>query len=517
MKKFYFGTLIVLSAMMFGSCSQNDDVVNGEGGLSDKEVYFSFAFGMPSSGTRAYADEATGSTDENKVNKVKVILFDDATDPVVTFVKDFDATDPEAGTPGYPMTSATAGTAFKVPGTSKNMLLVVNPGLKFPTVAIGNAYSTVNAALAATVADLTTTKGFEMANSDGKLLDISANLKETAPAAQSTPAKIYVDRAVAKVIVRETVTTGGVTGGATVTLSDFGWKLNVTNKSYFPTSTRVKTSADTSVFSDRNGLGSYRIDPNYSTQPTPITDAYNFLPATNAAWNASDASEYCLENTQDAANNKEGYTTQVLIKLRYTPVSVKNKDNGDVTVNAGSSWISLAGVAYTWETLTGWIEAELTARSKDASPSTYATPKYNATKAFLEDSNIGITVPALSTSGSTTDAENDVTSVMAVLDNVDTSSWPALSVGSFNYYKNAVNYYRVMIKHDEDKGNVNALGEFGVVRNNQYTLTVAKVLNPGDPTIVDPKPGDDDESDERYLSVQIAINPWTAWTQNVEL
>jgi len=50
------------------------------------------------------------------------------------------------------------------------------------------------------------------------------------------------------------------------------------------------------------------------------------------------------------------------------------------------------------------------------------------------------------------------------------------------------------------------------------------VSGPGTPWIPDPSdpenptpPGTDDDESDAYLSVKISINPWTYWTQGVDL
>lgn len=81
-----------------------------------------------------------------------------------------------------------------------------------------------------------------------------------------------------------------------------------------------------------------------------------------------------------------------------------------------------------------------------------------------------------------------------------------------------------MIRHDDAITGTMALGKYGVVRNNWYTLTINSVKQPGTPWIpdntdpTDPEnPGGDDDDAEAYLSVSITINPWTTWSQGVDL
>ena len=94
-------------------------------------------------------------------------------------------------------------------------------------------------------------------------------------------------------------------------------------------------------------------------------------------------------------------------------------------------------------------------------------------------------------------------------------NYGAFRHGTVSYYKGGVNYYPIMIKHDDSPTIMNKLGEFGVVRNSVYDITVNKIDNPGYPSIPDPDPITPDEEEDRYLSIKIEVNPWT-WYSQVE-
>ena len=92
------------------------------------------------------------------------------------------------------------------------------------------------------------------------------------------------------------------------------------------------------------------------------------------------------------------------------------------------------------------------------------------------------------------------------------------------YFQKGVCYYNILIRHDDAITATMALGKYGVVRNNWYTLTINSVKQPGTPWIPDTtdptdpeKPGENDDDAEAYLSVSITINPWTTWSQGVDL
>lgn len=85
------------------------------------------------------------------------------------------------------------------------------------------------------------------------------------------------------------------------------------------------------------------------------------------------------------------------------------------------------------------------------------------------------------------------------------------------YYDAGISYYPIAIKHDNDNNNSNnEFGEFGVVRNSMYDIKVNSFNNPGYPIIPKPDPGKKDEF-EHWLAIEIGVNPWTWYTQEVDL
>ena len=104
------------------------------------------------------------------------------------------------------------------------------------------------------------------------------------------------------------------------------------------------------------------------------------------------------------------------------------------------------------------------------------------------------------------------------------------------YFHNSVCYYEVLVRHDQGITTKMALGRYGVVRNNWYTINLRSVSGPGTPWIPDPTdpvdptdpdkpidpttptdPGTNDDSDNSYLSVAITVRPWTTWSYEVDI
>ena len=495
-------------------------------------------------------DKEMGTPAESAVSKLRVIFFDENRN--VTADKSFTVgTNSEAGEPGQP--EGILGTAFKVPAASKRILVIANPSVDLPDVGLFNSYDDFNQAIVA-VASLSTPSYFMMTNAKGDLEPSQANGDETdltlynsASKAESQPLSIHIDRAVAK--VRVYTDNGNISSNnLKANISEPGWVLNATNKRYFPVSKRVKTwmegtSRGCITPFDQYDLGSYRIDPNHDVQPlmsdpgfASYLQEYNYeMNAANiasSAWHPTEISvdnvEYCLENTQTADHNVWAYTTQVLFKVIYSPKGLidpdknvynnpaDNVNNGELL--PGTDWLMVNGGYYTWNLLMDYIKAELLYKytSEDKDPTVIYTAALSKTlNSYLK---------AIGTPEVSTDRGNGTPETRAneVVDNFNqkrsnVENYGAFRHGTVSYYKGGVNYYPIMIKHDDTDQVYNEYGEFGVVRNSVYDVHISKVNNPGYPNIPEPDPGTKDEDEDNYLSIRINVNPWTWYTQTEEL
>ena len=331
---------------------------------------------------------------------------------------------------------------------------------------------------------------------------------------------INIDRVVAKVRVTITQTS------AKADISDAKWVLNTTNKSYYPLSKRTPTwleqqNVPTGGFRapfDQYKKGSYRIDPNYTSH----AGAYNVYDETHdevanpIPWHLTTESEYCLENTQNKAGNTHDNTTQILVKAKYMPKEYKTADGQTTTdQEISKDWMMIDGGFYTFTTLMDWIEAELNYKylSNHPDPSIITTPLTTALNKYLDDIGVtAITLPATADAAAIALLKTAFTAKQAAVELEDDR---AKTVGVLTYYKGGYSFYKAMIKHDDTNLAVNELGEFGVVRNSVYDITVTKFNEPGYPTIP-PVTADPDEDDDLRMSILIDVNPWTWYTQEVE-
>ena len=487
-------------------------------------------------------DYQNGTAVESELKKVRAIFFTDDADPKVT--ADILLTSAQAGVDAAGQPTGSAGTAFKVPGTSKRILIVANPSPPFQNDAVkenwstNTAYSVVNAALTNTAASISSTNGFMMTNAKGELepsitaADVTAGLGalgdpkpltlyKTDAGAKANPLTINIDRVVAKVRVTITQTS------SKADISEAKWVLNTTNKSYYPLSERTPTwleqqnvpSGGFRAPFDQYKKGSYRIDPNYDGNHA---GAYNVYDETHdevanpIPWHTTGESEYCLENTQNQAGNTHDNTTQILVKAKYMPKEYKKADGTTTTTQeTNGDWMLIDGGFYTFTTLMDWIERELKYKylNTHPNPAIITTPLTTAFNKYLEGISLtAVPLPATADAAAIallkTAFEGKKADILLEDDRAKT-------VDVLTYYKGGYSFYKAMIKHDDTSLATNELGEFGVVRNSVYDISVTKFNDPGYPTIP-PVTIDPDEDDDLRMSILIDVNPWTWYVQEVE-
>lgn len=502
----------------------------------------------PSTRADGTIDEQPGSSDESKATDVKVLLFDNNDRCLgIKAVTGAQIGNSEGSSP-----TATASDAIAVPADTKKVFVVINPftgGWDFTEEVVkGQTWNEINTAIDATIDNVATAQKFMMASAgytrgaDKSVTDIGAltgvtvhkpadytenAIKEAQDAAKNAPAEVYVDRLSCKVTV--SLKSGGVTKPASTEFEFKGWKLSVTNKS-------TRLYSDLVDYGNKKTKGAvYRQDKNYLENEQPninstaaLRAAFDYLenidtesedmPAVDIA---SGSNAYCLENTMEAKAQQLGFTTKVVVKADYTPDGISNK----------GSYFSWAGKYYTLDGL------------KTAYANTTSGGLKTDLPIFLHKAGI---MSDDVFKGDQTGKDNTVA-------NLTEGSFTAKTgiIGRFcavRYYHESVCYYDILIRHDKSITEKMALGRWGVVRNNWYSIEVQNVTGPGTPWIPDPSdpgptptpdPGDpdpkpdpkpdpedpynptppdvDDDDNDVYLSVKITINPWTSWTQEAEL
>ena len=513
-----FLTLFVGLAM--AACSNDEEMATGGQDLlpvDGREAYMSVVVDMPkSTGTRA-PGENHGTADEQNVNEVLLALFD-ASD-VCLETKTLASTEYILNVGGNP--AAGTGNAFKVPSTTAKVLAVVNPSDKFKAACVASAsWSVINGAVEQTLDEVigATKDNFMMINAgdnanpaNGAL--VTANVKvvdgtsiadatAAIAAAEADRSLIHVDRVVAKVSLGTNPDGVKVPAGVTCTFGN--WALNVTNKSMFPYA-EIVMPAGGSAGAD------YRIDPNYELAGFNVSQ-FNYLKVADdgtlpADFSAMTDSKYCLENTMAA----EAQTTSAVASAVYTPNSF----------TAGDSWFRLLGVTY--KTLAD-LQAVYNAAKAVTSPDALQTQIITLCDQFYARMSAAATAQGKTVGAdfaAITLAELDAIANGGEYSKPDATAGETVGV---EYFQKGVCYYNILIRHDDAITATMAHGKYGVVRNNWYTLTINSVKQPGSPWLpdttnpTDPKdPGEDDDDKEAYLSVEITVNPWTTWSQGVDL
>lgn len=518
--------MAMLAVAALASCSKEEGTgVDPNPESSSDNAYLSLAINAAAPGTYADGgpDSQDGTSKESSVSKVMVVCFQGTN---IKNVVTFDQGAPELGTIGMNGTAASAGDAFKVNKDVDGVFVIVNPTNDIEDqVNAATTYAAMNAIIPSpTVDDVTgvgsitaddnflmtsageldgtskldETKGIVSVTPALASTESAADIQAAKVAAKATPAVVKVDRAMAKVTLSTAAPT--VENGAAASLD--GFKLNTTNTSFYLYADLVDYVVPTG-----NTPAKYRKDTNFDYVAASYATDFNWIhnPDNGTNWNAAAATEYCFENTMSAAGQNYNNTTKMLIKAKFAPK--------DVTL--GDSWFRMNGIVYTLDQL----QAIYTKAETPATTKAYMDAFYAAMKA----ANAAMT------------ATDFATLTIAELDVVANGGYVASKVKTtdksylIEYFQKSVCYYDVNLKHD-NRVQAKLLGRWGVVRNNAYTLNITKISQPGKPYIPDPtdpditdpenpdpdKPTPDDKT-SAYISVEITVNPWTAWTQEGEL
>lgn len=567
-----FGMAVMATALV--GCSSNDNLnpnANDNAGKAGT-AYAKFTIQLPTTnGTRTDGDPLFegGTADEYAVKDAQLLIFQKSgrSEGDYKFVETVNIGNLEPWTDNTPNTGVTRyanitaqlnGVSLDQTGNEYFALVILNNAgeskVTLPTTTPETTYSAWNVAAKAkgAAAFLDSRNGFYMANaplySTGEpttLVPIKGVYSTKAEAQNKPATTVYVERGMAKVTIGSStfdadkpVTTSTNYAGDKVTITN--WTLDVLNKSTFPVhvTTGLKKNFDaiwttprfvaTSSTPQRVYWGK---DPNYSgTTLSDITackvqfylidpsgSSYNDNTQT-FAWSTKDKPLYCLENTFDLDNMKQGQTTRVVFKATYTP---HNLTPGDKTFfmigNNTKIWTKknleqqIANKAKELLNTTGTVTATIGGDLLNGGSHVLTTDNVTIEEGSVKK-NDDITFAALNTK--------------LGLDNTD----------GIKTYQNGVCYYIARIKHfneltpwpstsgsrdtygtNNDANNALFLGRYGVLRNNWYDLTVSKVSAPGYPDVPVVKPNVPDDEDTKYINVEVKILDWAKRSQSVDL
>ena len=582
-----FGMAVMATALV--GCSSNDNLApDGKDNVGKAgTAYAKFTIQLPTTnGTRAVdpntgADFNGGTADEYEVKDAQLLIFENtgtsSSEGGYTFVETVDIGNLEPWTNNTPNTGVTryANITAQLKGVSidkiggKYFALVIlnnkdQTKVILPTTK-GTTYSTWNAAITNSANFLSTSDGFYMANAP--LLNSGApqtlvpikGVYSTKAEAQNKPATtVYVERGMAKVTIGSTsfaskpvdATTSTIYSEDKVQITE--WTLDVMNKSTYPVHTTTGlTDKFANIWSNERfyaGADPQRvywgIDPNYSTTLSDVDackgefylldregNTYNGVTGSTVTWADQTKPLYCLENTFDIDNMKQGQTTRVVFKATYTP---HNLTSTGVTTAADKTFFMIGNNPKIWTKAN--LEQQIANKAKELLGTTGTVTATISGDLLTGGSHLLKTGNVTIQEG--TVAKNDDIDFAALntklgLNNTETDANGNPKVG-IKTYENGVCYYIARIRHFNDAltpwssgketygtnnatNNASYLGRYGVLRNNWYDLKVTKFSAPGYPDVPVVNPTDPDDEDTKFINVEVKILDWAKRSQQVEL
>ena len=346
---------------------------------------------------------------------------------------------------------------------------------------------------------------------------------------------VYVERGLAKVTMKDFTKSGysiadGTYAGGKVEIKN--WQLDVTNNSTFPvhqTGTLKDSWAEiwnTPRFYDQTSTAFKRVywgvDPNYNEAKYQVLANCKtaFKMITKDDVNGVTANpQYCLENTFDLDNMKQGQTTRVVFKAVFTPKDFTTVQTFYKIGNNTAIWkeadleTQIHTVAVTAMGITDAAEQAKYVVKLDATDNNISG---KAGQHLVEKCNITYTGDATS-SLVTDDIVNKINEKLGLSDAAGIST-----------YLNGEAYYIARIKHFNEltpwsagtaysSNNAAFLGRYGVLRNNWYELSVNKVSGLGYPDVPEVKPTVPDDENDQYINVEVKILDWAKRSQSVDL
>ena len=273
--------------------------------------------------------------------------------------------------------------------------------------------------------------------------------------AQNKPATtVYVERGMAKVTIGSTslaskpvdATSSTIYSGDKVQITN--WTLDVMNQKTFPVhATTGLTDKFTTIWStDRFHAGAdpqrvyWGTDPNYSTTLNDVDackgefylldregNTYNGVTGSTVTWADQAKPLYCLENTFDIDNMKQGQTTRVVFKATYTPAAVASETD--------KTFFMIGNNPKIWTMTT--LKQQITNKVQELLKSTSVSVTINAGADLLKAGSHKVTAADITITGTTASLNYDELNTKLGLDNT-----PGIKT-----YENGECYYIARIKH----------------------------------------------------------------------
>ena len=554
-----FGMAVMATALV--GCSSNDNLApDGKDNVGKAgTAYASFRINLPTTtGTRADDPKPGtpsfdgGTAKEYEVKNGTILIFDATTEKFVTSAN-LGTMNPWTDVKTNGVTTSAIATVklenVKVGGNYKALVLLNNnvdattEKVKLPTDA--ETYAAWSKDVDKVDAEkYVSTDGIFMANAPKyesakedpttlvKINHVCASPEEAQAKAATV---VYVERGLAKVTMKDFTTGGypigdGTYAGAKVEIKN--WQLDVTNKSTFPVHQTAGLNSwseiwNTPRFYDGTNATFKRVywgvDPNYDKATYQTLEncktAFNMIKKENVVGLAGVANpQYCLENTFDLNNMKQGQTTRVVFKAVFTPKDITTGETFYKIGNNTAIWTEerlkqqIRTVALTAMDITNADEQGK--YGVDLTKGTNISGK--AGQHLVEAANITYSGDAAS-SKVTGEVVNTINEKLGL------SAEAGIST-----YLNGEAYYIARIKHFNEltpwtagqaygTDNASFLGRYGVLRNNWYDLSVTSVSGLGYPDVPEVKPELPDDENDQYINVEVKILDWAKRSQQIKL
>ena len=454
-----------------------------------------------------------------------------------------------------------SGTDFKGTLAELNTAATYSAEIASPTQGNGNFLMT-NAPIAKSTSFTSSNRPSD-ADYVKTLAPITVYNEKTLAEGAASDNPIYVERAVAKTTLKVNAATEAkltvdsevpAYDGATVTFT--GWKLQNTNKNYYP----VRKVTDASIpdwedwktyFNEGTAVTTneinrffgqtanpYRtywgIDPNYDQVLSGADLGINFNilnqgGETSIGWNTVGVNstvdysgklvEYCAENTTKAQAMQDDQLTGVLLKATFTPKGATTGTNFFMRNNTSAIYVETDFIAWATAILANGgtgiplNDGETLSLKDNANAGPITTSAQ--VQALLR---VNVTNPSTSTKELTEAQANEILTEAG---------------GNIKFYRGGVTYYyTTIIEHFgavqtpvastttissvTDYVEAKHLGRYGMVRNNWYELQINSVSGPGEPEIpeIPSEPVDETNS---YINCEINVLSWAKRQQGVDL
>lgn len=556
-----FGMAVMATALV--GCSSNDNLNPNPNDNAGKAgtAYASFKIQLPTvSGTRTDGDPSfvEGDAKEYEVKNGTILIFDANTDKFVTSAELGNMNPWTADTDDNGVTTAAIATVklTDVSTTSSYKALVLlnnynkddaNRKVTLPTTT--ETYADWSKDYTKVIVNnyKKSTDGIFMANAPEHksatdlptLVDVKYICASPEEAQAKAATTVHVERGLAKVTMDTfnpdgyDITSGTYEGGK---VEIENWKLDVTNTKTFPVHQIGGLTTDyvgiwsKDRFYDTKPSSTFKrvywgVDPNYSNADFQVLanckTEFNMI-ANGDVDGVAGTPQYCLENTFNLANMKQGQTTRVVFKAKFTPKNFTAPATFYKIGNNTAIWSKvkleqqIKTVALTLMGITD--AAEQDKYGVDLSKGTDISGK--AGQHLIAKENItfdnGTATPV--TTSQVTDE---------IVDKINKKLGLTATTG-ISTYLNGEAYYIARIKHfneltqwhpGEAYGTENAkyLGRYGVLRNNWYSLSVHSVSGLGYPEVPEVKPDLPDDENDQYINVEVKILDWAKRSQSIDL